>query len=78
MCLDEILSPCLVLSKSLVWYPGVVQIVKQALLLTIEEAVPDKWSLAMAAAWEEAYNHLADVIKAEMRSEREAACASAQ
>jgi hemoglobin-like flavoprotein len=54
------------------------QIVKQALLLTIEEAVPDKWSLAMAAAWEEAYNHLADVIKAEMRSEREAACASAQ
>lgn len=54
------------------------EIIKQALLQTIEEAVPDKWSLAMAAAWEEAYNHLADVIKAEMKSGREAACASAQ
>lgn len=54
------------------------EIMKQALLLTIEEAVPDKWSLAMASAWEEAYNHLAAVIKAKMKSGREAARASEQ
>lgn len=53
------------------------EIVKQALLLTIEGAVADKWSPAMAAAWEEAYNHLADAIKAHMKFERETAGASA-
>jgi len=53
------------------------EIVKQALLLTIEGAVADKWSPAMAAAWEEAYNHLADAIKAHMKFEGETAGASA-
>ncbi|GAU15715.1 hypothetical protein TSUD_89390 [Trifolium subterraneum] len=43
------------------------EITKQALLETIEEAVPEMWSEAMKNAWGEAHDQLANAIKAEMK-----------
>jgi cell division septum initiation protein DivIVA len=45
-----------------------VQVVKTALLDTIRDAVPDMWTPEMKAAWEEAYDQLAAVIKEEMKN----------
>jgi len=36
-------------------------------LETIEEAIPEMWSLAMKNAWAEAHDQLANAIKAEMK-----------
>lgn len=46
-----------------------VQVVKEALLRTIKDAVGKKWSEEMGVAWAEAYDHLAAAIKAEMKEE---------
>ncbi|XP_010267328.1 PREDICTED: non-symbiotic hemoglobin 2-like [Nelumbo nucifera] len=46
------------------------EVVKEALLTTIEEAVGEKWSEEMAGAWGEAFDQLAAAIKAEMKEER--------
>ncbi|XP_006651196.1 non-symbiotic hemoglobin 2-like [Oryza brachyantha] len=44
------------------------EVVKFALLDTIEEAVPaDMWSPTMKSAWSEAYDHLVAAIKQEMK-----------
>ncbi|CAJ2679169.1 unnamed protein product [Trifolium pratense] len=43
------------------------EVTKQALLETIEEAVPEMWSAAMRNAWGEAHYQLANAIKAEMK-----------
>ncbi|KDP45063.1 hypothetical protein JCGZ_01563 [Jatropha curcas] len=43
------------------------EVVKEALLRTVKEAVGEKWSEEMASAWSEAYNQLAAAIKAEMK-----------
>lgn len=45
-----------------------MQVVKTALLDTIRDAVPDMWTPEMKAAWEEAYDQLAAVIKEEMKN----------
>ncbi|RWR91963.1 Non-symbiotic hemoglobin [Cinnamomum micranthum f. kanehirae] len=45
------------------------EVVKEALLRTIKDAVGKKWSQEMAVAWAEAYDHLAAAIKAEMKEE---------
>jgi hemoglobin-like flavoprotein len=45
-----------------------VQVVKTALLDTIRDAVPDRWTPEMKAAWEEAYDQLAAAIKEEMKN----------
>ncbi|CAO2821448.1 unnamed protein product [Amaranthus hypochondriacus] len=45
------------------------QVVKQALLRTIEEASGDKWSEELKGAWSIAYDQLAAAIKAEMKEE---------
>ena len=45
------------------------QVVKQALLRTIEEASGDKWSEELKGAWSVAYDQLAAAIKAEMKEE---------
>ncbi|RWR91940.1 Non-symbiotic hemoglobin [Cinnamomum micranthum f. kanehirae] len=45
------------------------EVVKEALLRTIKDAVGKKWSEEMAVAWAEAYDHLAAAIKAEMKEE---------
>ncbi|KAF2318443.1 hypothetical protein GH714_007703 [Hevea brasiliensis] len=45
------------------------QMVKEALLRTIKEAVGDKWSEDMGSAWGEAYDQLAAAINAEMKQE---------
>ncbi|PWZ16340.1 Non-symbiotic hemoglobin 1 [Zea mays] len=44
------------------------EVVKTALLDTIRDAVPDMWTPEMKAAWEEAYDQLAAVIKEEMKN----------
>lgn len=43
------------------------EVVKTALLDTIEGAVPEMWTPEMKAAWEEAYDQLAAAIKEEMK-----------
>lgn len=43
-----------------------LQVVKFALLETLEEAVPEMWSPEMKNAWGEAYDQLTAAIKAEM------------
>ncbi|VAH21207.1 unnamed protein product [Triticum turgidum subsp. durum] len=43
------------------------EVVKTALLDTIQGAVPEMWTLEMKAAWEEAYDQLAAAIKEEMK-----------
>ncbi|KAL9240225.1 hypothetical protein vseg_014470 [Gypsophila vaccaria] len=45
------------------------EVVKEALLKTIEEAVGDKWTEEMKCAWGAAYDQLAAAIKAEMKHE---------
>ena len=40
-----------------------LQVVKEALLKTIKEAVGDKWSDELSSAWEVAYDELAAAIK---------------
>lgn len=44
-----------------------LQVVKTALLETIEGAVPGMWTPEMKGAWEEAYDQLAAAIKDEMK-----------
>lgn len=43
------------------------EVVKTALLETIEGAVPGMWTPEMKGAWEEAYDQLAAAIKDEMK-----------
>ncbi|KAJ8506713.1 hypothetical protein OPV22_007599 [Ensete ventricosum] len=43
------------------------EVVRSALLDTIEHAVPEMWCPEMSAAWGEAYDHLAAALKEEMR-----------
>lgn len=46
-----------------------MQVVKEALLRTIEEAIgEEKWNEEMKNAWGEAYDQLAEAIKAEMKN----------
>ncbi|KAI9157251.1 hypothetical protein LWI28_019249 [Acer negundo] len=45
------------------------EVVKEALLRTIKEAVGENWSEEMGCAWGEAYDQLAAAIKAEMKQE---------
>ncbi|KAL5722630.1 Anaerobic nitrite reductase hb2 [Ranunculus cassubicifolius] len=47
------------------------EVVKQALLRTIQGAIGDKWSEEMCSAWGEAYDQLATTIKTEMKEEAE-------
>ncbi|KAL6620543.1 hypothetical protein ACP70R_035682 [Stipagrostis hirtigluma subsp. patula] len=49
------------------------EVVKTALLDTIEGAVPGMWSPEMKGAWEEAYDQLAAAIKEEMKKAAAAA-----
>ncbi|KAG5615992.1 hypothetical protein H5410_015816 [Solanum commersonii] len=45
------------------------EVVKEALLRTVEEAMGKKWKDEMKEAWGEAYDQLAAAIKAEMHAE---------
>uniref|UniRef100_A0A5B7C5Z9 Putative non-symbiotic hemoglobin 2 n=1 Tax=Davidia involucrata TaxID=16924 RepID=A0A5B7C5Z9_DAVIN len=45
------------------------EVVKEALLRTVKEAVGEKWSEELNGAWSEAYDQLAAAIKAEMKEE---------
>ncbi|KAJ9540096.1 hypothetical protein OSB04_026602 [Centaurea solstitialis] len=45
------------------------EVVKEALIRTVEKGVGEKWSEEMKGAWSEAYDHLAAAIKAEMKQE---------
>ncbi|XP_041022101.1 non-symbiotic hemoglobin 2 [Juglans microcarpa x Juglans regia] len=49
------------------------QVVKEALMRTVKEAVGEKWSDEMDGAWGEAYDQLAAAIKTQMKQELEAA-----
>ncbi|KAL6610508.1 hypothetical protein ACP70R_040477 [Stipagrostis hirtigluma subsp. patula] len=49
------------------------EVVKTALVDTIEGAVPEMWSPEMKGAWEEAYDQLAAAIKEEMKKAAAAA-----
>ncbi|XP_030547463.1 non-symbiotic hemoglobin 2 [Rhodamnia argentea] len=51
-------------------------VVREALLRTIEEAVGEKWSEEMEGAWGEGYDRLAAAILAEMKVSDEAAPAA--
>ncbi|KAI3997178.1 hypothetical protein MKX01_009022 [Papaver californicum] len=46
------------------------EVVKEALLRTLESELGDKWNDEMKCAWSEAYDHLATAIKVEMKEER--------
>lgn len=46
-----------------------MQVVRAALLKTIQEGLPDKWSPALESAWGEAYDALAAVLKNEMHKQ---------
>lgn len=46
-----------------------IQVVKEALLGTIKEAVGESWSDEMGGAWGEAYDQLAATIKTQMEEE---------
>lgn len=50
-----------------------LQIVKAAILYAIEMGVPQMWSPELKAAWGEAYDMIADALKAEMRAQRASA-----
>lgn len=54
-----------------------IQVVKEALLRTIEGAVGDKWSDEMRGAWGAAYEELAAAVKDQMKQQIEEANASA-
>ncbi|KAL7109262.1 hypothetical protein ACP275_06G165000 [Erythranthe tilingii] len=43
------------------------EVVKEALLRTVQEGTGEKWSEEMNGAWAEAYDHLATAIKNEMK-----------
>jgi len=45
------------------------QVVRDALLRTIEEAVGEKWSEEMEGAWGAGYDQLAAAIQAEMKDD---------
>ncbi|KAK6137883.1 hypothetical protein DH2020_028373 [Rehmannia glutinosa] len=45
------------------------EVVKEALLRTVKEAIGEKWSEEINGAWEEAYDQLATAIKNEMKPE---------
>ncbi|XP_024973473.1 non-symbiotic hemoglobin 2-like [Cynara cardunculus var. scolymus] len=45
------------------------EVVKEALLRTVEKAVGEKWSEDMKLAWSEAYDQLAATIKTQMTKE---------
>ncbi|XP_016471234.1 anaerobic nitrite reductase HB2 [Nicotiana tabacum] len=45
------------------------EVVKEALLRTVKEAMGEKWSEDVKEAWGEAYDQLAAAIKAEMHAE---------
>ncbi|PIN04777.1 hypothetical protein CDL12_17376 [Handroanthus impetiginosus] len=45
------------------------EVVKEALLRTVKEALGEKWNEEMNGAWGEAYDHLATAIKNKMRAE---------
>ncbi|GFQ00334.1 non-symbiotic hemoglobin 2 [Phtheirospermum japonicum] len=45
------------------------EVVKEALLRTVKEAVGEKWSEEMNGAWAEAYHHLASAIKNQMQAD---------
>ncbi|XP_057470706.1 non-symbiotic hemoglobin 2 [Actinidia eriantha] len=45
------------------------EVVKEALLRTVEEAVGEKWNEEMKGAWGKAYDQLAAAIKAEMKQD---------
>ncbi|KAL7215244.1 hypothetical protein ACSBR1_027413 [Camellia fascicularis] len=45
------------------------EVVKEALLRTVKEAIGEKWNEEMNGAWGEAYDQLAAAIKAEMKEE---------
>ncbi|KAI3748556.1 hypothetical protein L6452_11702 [Arctium lappa] len=45
------------------------EVVKEALIRTVEKGVGEKWSEEMKGAWSEAYDQLAAAIKAEMKQE---------
>ncbi|XP_058083581.1 non-symbiotic hemoglobin 2 [Magnolia sinica] len=45
------------------------EVVKEALLRTIQAALGEKWSDEMGGAWGEAYDQLAAAIKAEMKKD---------
>lgn len=45
------------------------EVVKEALLRTVKEAMGEKCSQEMSEAWAEAYDHLATAIKNEMKAE---------
>ncbi|KAI3908301.1 hypothetical protein MKX01_027323 [Papaver californicum] len=46
------------------------EVVKEALLRTLESGLGDKWNDEMKCAWSEAYDQLATAIKVEMKEER--------
>ncbi|CAK7325352.1 unnamed protein product [Dovyalis caffra] len=54
------------------------EVVKEALLRTVKEALREKWNEEMGLAWGEAYDQLAAAIKAEMKAEAAAAVSAAQ
>ncbi|EEF27349.1 non-symbiotic hemoglobin, putative, partial [Ricinus communis] len=45
------------------------EVVKEALLRTVQEAIGEKWNEEMSGAWGEAYDQLAAAIKSEMKEE---------
>lgn len=45
------------------------EVVKEALLQTIEEGLPEFWSPALKSAWADAYDALATIIKNEMHAQ---------
>ncbi|KAG0579634.1 hypothetical protein M758_4G111400 [Ceratodon purpureus] len=49
------------------------EVVKEALLQTIEEGLPELWSPALKSAWADAYDALATILKNEMHAQAAAA-----
>lgn len=49
------------------------EVVKAALLKTIKEGLPEKWSPALESAWADAYDALATVLKNEIHKQAAAA-----
>ncbi|KAI7749839.1 hypothetical protein M8C21_027504 [Ambrosia artemisiifolia] len=52
------------------------EVVKEALIRTVEKAMGEKCSEEMKDAWREAYDHLAAAVKNEMKQEATAAAAA--
>lgn len=49
------------------------EIVKAAILYAVEMGVPELWSPKLKSAWGDAYDQIADAVKAEMSAQRAAA-----